>query len=351
MIPSLSDLLERCCDDRGPVAFHLRETLLPIEGRGAPFYPPTFAFDDDRRKWGKYNVDVLADGTAVALVDSVGSQANRMEPIFLRDPHRQLVPQVDISYGEGRSRSLLEAGHRLGDAIVRSTLLADEARAAFVALDRGDALPLARLAPTSLVFGAWDSRDTGAKVPRIVQSVIRAWSVSRLTRSAQFVPALDYQELGIVEEEAKLKGEEKKGLAERGFLHVPATAADGGIVADGPITRDLTVNLVALRRLGGPPELRRYLLGLSLVAATEPQDPFLRQGCVLVPDEEHPAAWTMIHRNGHREAVSMAPEEALAWAVAQAEAFGVKEARVVPFDPKLATADAAKAKKKKEKTA
>ncbi|HMV70226.1 MAG TPA: type I-U CRISPR-associated RAMP protein Csb1/Cas7u, partial [Myxococcota bacterium] len=278
------DLLERCANDRlGPVALHLRQDLLPVEGRGSPFYPATFAMDE------KYNIDTLADGTKVALVDSVGSQANRMEPLFLDERYRDLVPQIDIAY-DGGEVSLLEAGHRLGDAIVRSTALAAEARAAFQALDRGDAAPMARLAPTSLVFGAWDSRDTGVKVPRVVQSVIRAWGVSRLSRSAQFVPALNYATLGVMQEEEKLKADEKKQLAERGFLHVPAPGDHGGVIAEGPIRRDVTVNLVALRRLDGDrgPELRRYLLGLALIAAAEPLDPFLRQGCVLVPDAEAP---------------------------------------------------------------
>ena len=54
----------------------------------------------------------------------------------------------------------------------------DEAQKAFkLFLDTGDASALAKLAPTSLVFGVWDSRDTQAKLPRLVQSVIRAWDV------------------------------------------------------------------------------------------------------------------------------------------------------------------------------
>src|SRR6056297_3127899 len=55
-----------------------------------------------------------------------------------------------------RSVSIFEAGHRLGDAIVRSTELAEEAHAAFSLLNvHGDAGKIAKLAPTSLVFGAW----------------------------------------------------------------------------------------------------------------------------------------------------------------------------------------------------
>ena len=119
-----TDLLERFANDpAGPVALHRRQELLPVEGRGAPFFPPTFATDE------KYNIDRLADGTDVALVDTVGSQANRMEPVFLRVENRHLVPQIDIEYGDAESEtdgvvSILEAGHRLGDAVIRCTELA-----------------------------------------------------------------------------------------------------------------------------------------------------------------------------------------------------------------------------------
>jgi CRISPR-associated protein Csb1 len=244
--------------------------------------------------------------------------------------------------------SILQAGHRIGDAIVRCTLLAPAANAAFLALRRGDAEPMAKLAPTSLVFGVWDSRDTGVKVPRLVQSVIRAWSVTRLSRSAQFVPALDYPNLGIMEAEEKLKKDEKNVLAERGFLHVPSTGDHGGIVADGPIRRDVTVNLIALRRLDGPrgPALRRYLLGLGLIAASEPLDPFLRQGCMLVPDSERPSRWTLVGRDGTRTELALDATAVQAFARDAAGTFGVAAPRTERFDAKLAKQDMAKGKKK-----
>src|SRR4029077_4650250 len=96
-------------------------------------------------------------------------------------------------------------------------------------LDNGDASAIAKLAPTSLVFGVWDSRDTQAKLPRIVQSVVRAWDVTLLSRSAQYTPALDYAALEVFSEEDKQKAEGKTDnpLAQRGFVHVPATGAPG----------------------------------------------------------------------------------------------------------------------------
>jgi len=297
----------------------------------------------------KYNIDTLTDGTKVALVDSVGSQANRMEPLFLEEEFRELVPQITIRYGaeSHQAISILEAGHRLGDAVIRCTALASEAHEAFVHLGRGDAAPIARLAPTSLVFGAWDSRDTGIKVPRLVQAVIRAWEVAKLSRSAQFNPALDYASIGVVYE-TKVKAAEKKVWAERGYLHVPSTGDHGGVIARGPIVRDVTINLVALRRLNATDNgeaLRRYLLGLALIAGGEPLDPFLRQGCILVPDTERPAVWTVVGRDGSRSAVEWDTKAAVEYAKAAAKGWGIAEGREVKFDPKRAKADMAGKKK------
>lgn len=332
-------------DTRGPVALHLKQTLLPVEGEGGIIFPPTYADIG-------YNIDDLADGTKVATIDSVGAQANRMEPIFKAAPFVALVPQVNITYGNSRTVSILEAGHRLGDAIVRASDLKDEARAAFdLLLDNGDASAIARLAPTSLVFGVWDSRDTQAKLPRIVQSVIRAWDITPLRRSAQYNPPIDYAALDVfsADEKAKQEGDPKSPLAKRGFVHVPAGEAPGGIVARGPIERDVTVNLIALRRLDGEQgqALRRYILGLALVAAAEPPEAFLRQGCLLTLDPAKAGEWVAVGRDGRRTPVALTPETALAYATTAAGAFGVGRDRTVEFRKTLAQEDLGEGDKKK----
>ena len=343
---------ERCANDDpgGPVALALRQKLLPAEGEGAAIFPPTYA-SDGYEKTG-YNIDTLSDGTLVAAIDSVGAQANRMEPLFERaaagaaeNPLARLVPQVTIAYGNDRSISLLEAGHRLGDALVRSTELAGDAERAFrTFLDNDDASGIARLAPTSLVFGAWDSRGTQARLPRIVQATIRAWNVDVLKRSAQYNPPVDYAELDVFTdtEKQKQEGNRKSQLAQRGFVHVPATGEHGGVVVHGEIRRDVTVNLVALRRIRGDngPELRRYVLGLALAAATAPLDGYLRQGCLLTLDPGAPARWEAVGRDGGREEVAFADGAVLAFAERAAGAFGVGPDREVVFDKKRARDDA-----------
>lgn len=338
---------------RGPVALHLRQKLLPVEGEGAVFFPPTYAYRD---KPTPYCIDDLGDGTKVAQVDSVGSQANRMEPIFQRsgpgrpeNPLAKLIPQVEIILADERRVSILEAGHRLGDAIVRSSELKEAAQVAFrLLLDKGDATAIAKLAPTTLVFGAWDSRDTQAKLPRVVQSVVRAWDVDVLTRSAQYEPAADYTALEVFskEDKEKAEGDTKNPLAQRGFVHVPAVGTHGGVIARGGIYRDVTVNLIALRQLDGPQgdKLRRYVLGLALVAATEPMDGFFRQGCLLTLDPSAPGTWVLVARDGSRSSLSLDSEDILKYARRAAEAFGVGEDRQVRFQKDRAVSDVSDSK-------
>jgi CRISPR-associated protein Csb1 len=338
----------------GPAAIVTREPLIPVEGADGVLFPSTFASGDGFP--GGYNIDGDPNGENIALVDSVGSQANRIEPLFAEADHAALVPQVVITAGVKRI-NLLEAGHRAGDAIVRCSSLQQELQDAFKALLDGNATSLAKIAPTSLVFGVWDSRDTQAKMPRLIASTIRAYNVRKLTRSAQYVPATEYVGNGLLPEATDKAA--KDAYAERGFIHVPATGSHGGIIAKGGIRRDATLALAALKLINAGSDaeatlkLRRYILGLALVAFTKLPGGYLRQGTILVsdPDKEHKT--DEVYANGSRKPFTVTHEEALKYATAAAEAFGVGESREVPFDAEKAKADLAgkeaKTKAKKEK--
>jgi CRISPR-associated protein Csb1 len=177
--------------------------------------------------------------------------------------------------------------------------------------------------------------------------------VQPLRRSAQYNPPVNYAELEVFSDEEKQKAEGRTGnpLAERGFVHVPAVDNHGGVVVRGGIFRDVTVNLVALRRLEGDngEALRRYVLGLSLVAATEPQDGFLRQGCLLTPDFAAPGEWTLVHRTGERIPIALTAVEATDYAMAAAQRFGVGPSRRESFSKDRAKADLPAKEPKKAK--
>ena len=80
----------------------------------------------------------------------------------------------------------------------------------------------------------------------------------------------------------------------------------GGVVVEGGVRRDATLGLAALRQLhaGKNSEktliLRRYILGLSLVAITAPVESYLRQGCMLVINPDRPREFVEVHPDGRR---------------------------------------------------
>jgi len=352
-------LIDGWLEPDGPVALHLRQKLLPVEAdENGVIFPPTYADIG-------YNIDTLADGTLVATIDSVGSQANRLEPIFKStgkdqngnelNPLASLVPQIEIvlykAGGKVEKRSLLDLAHRAADAVVlASPTLAPEIAKAFEALrNTGNAAPLAAIAPTSLVFGVWDSRGgTGEKRPRLVRSIIRAWDVEVLHSAAQFNSvwkALSEEQKNDLVAEEKKKGKLKLsdvGLKDApaifrktdkipqfvGDAPNPAARILGGVRVKGSIERDVTINLVALRGIRGKDdsetnEVQKYLLGLALLAATADIELFLREGCLLrYANDDN---WKQVPRRGDPTDIKLPSQDQLfAYAVAAAAPFKAK---------------------------
>jgi CRISPR-associated protein Csb1 len=354
------DILETWANDpAAPVALHLKQKLTSVEcitpEDKCIIYPPTYADIG-------YNIDSV-DGKKVALVDSVGSQANRMEPLFKstsEKPEDWLVPQIQIALGSEKKKgkakkgtdaasteaddeptnittlSLLDLAHRGADAVVHSSgKLAELVRKAFAALrEKGDASKLCAIAPTSLVFGVWDSRGASSeKRPRLVRSIIRAWDVEVLHAAAQFNSVwkeLDDEDKDELQKESAKKGKPKLSVV--GLADAPAVFRDtkasqyfegapnpearvlGGVLVKGDIERTVTVNLVALRGLqaGDGPDgeqtkkMRTYLLSLALIAATGEMDLFLREGCHLryKADDQ----WFSVPRRGDTERIELVPK-------------------------------------------
>ena len=117
-------------------------------------------------------------------------------------------------------------------------------------------------------------------------------------------------------------------------------------MATGGIRRDAVLNLSPLRALGtasGESEdearLRRYILGLCLVALTAPAETALREGCELVPAPGSPAEWKTVRHDGTRAPVDLTHESARSFAEAAADDFGVEQ------DPVRAKFDSALARK------
>ena len=336
----------------GPAALVIREHLMPVEGNDGVFFPSTFADIG-------YNIDYEnprdKSGCNIALIDSVGSQANRIEPMFTEGEYAKLVPQITIKAGE-KTVNLLEVGHRAGDAIARFSSLEENLHEAFKSALKGNAIPLAKIAPTSLVFGVWDSRDTQTKLPRLISSTIRAYNVRELRRSATYFAPVDYLKEGVLSDKdaEKADGGAKNPLSSTGFVNAIATRTHGGVIAEGGIRRDAVLALSALKLLKADNEentrkLQRYILGLALVAFTKLPLGYYRQGTILVLDPEKQKEFCEVALNGKRTPSNITHEAALAFAKAAAEAVGVGESKAVEFDKNKAKKAIEDAKKKKSK--
>ena len=180
-------------------AFRSVTKLQPVGGEGDKVFPVTYsggAYATERR---------VLDGRLVdcVLIDSVQSQANRAEEALKAavERGRMQLPLVEVNFQEAKAQfrnplpnlTTLDVPHRLADAILRDSLLADGTRfsKSQYALQWGrsnlwNATAVYELCPTALVFGMWGSPDKpgglGAKFERAFVSEIVAVDVIGNTR-------------------------------------------------------------------------------------------------------------------------------------------------------------------------
>lgn len=376
----IEDLLE----GDGPVAIIIKQPLAPVDEDDRVIFPPTYPMtkwkgrvhtvrdgeytvtvelptgnktDKDEKKDNQkagYQIDRFPDGTNICEIDSPQSQSNRIEPKFKTIAEGKLVPQVEIKVGTEKV-NLLDVGHRAGDALVRMSSLAAEIHEAFTAGKKGDFFKLATIAPTSLVFGVWDSRSTQVKQQRVFKAYIRATDIRELSRSAQYTPAAAYVDVGAIGDDVERK-EGKEGddnnLSQEGMLHALSTQTVGGVMLTerSRLVRTVTVNLEAIRALrgsvtpsvtsgetanpvDGTEALRRYILGLALVAAFDEPDLNLREGCHLkYADKEAVSSGKLIYRAKKSEDCPFTVDHVLEFAKEAKSAFfklsGIEEGSI-----------------------
>jgi CRISPR-associated protein Csb1 len=178
----LLDRLSKACRG-GMTAVRVVTRLAPVGGDGDKVFPPTY-------EGGKYATEKRrVDGHEVeaVLLDSVQSQANRMEAALLEAVRAGecKIPLLQVTVPRGPGETVvtaLDAPHRAFDAIFRDSLLDGKKfrdsplgkRLVGARLDNATALFEA--CPTALIFGVWDSTGgggvTGTKVARAVISEI-----------------------------------------------------------------------------------------------------------------------------------------------------------------------------------
>ena len=250
---AMTDPIDRLLEEDS-VALHYRQKLKPMDEGDLSLFPPTYPVSREtkqHRHGTPYTVNVPGEGTKAAtpdpvrfktvVLDSIQSQANRMEATFTRE-FAHTVPRIGVRAG-AKTAMVTELSHRIADAAIRATDLEEEIRAAFEHHDAGDSVLLARLCPTALVYGAWDSRDTRVKIPRLIRCEIVAHDAEVSTRSAQFSGTFSREQLGMTETQWK------KG-AEVGFAPTPSVDQHGGVSVKGSIVQSAQIHLGAVRHLG-----------------------------------------------------------------------------------------------------
>lgn len=328
------------------VAIRGTATLEPAGGPGDKIFPPTHAVDDKNKKPGaKYAFETRRIGgkdVTCVLVDSVQSQANRMEEALqaLWDEKKIALPVVTVDFSKhptevenGAKKDLapevgrvtsLTAPHRIADALLRDSLLKDSDQLfrlsaigkSFTDASTKNATALFKVCPTALVFGLWDSTGPkgglGAKFQRALVSEIVGVNAASGSRTASRIDPLNIGKDAAVlykaadgdeiwtanADEAEKKdgepikvGSEKKAGKPSAVLHgniAPSIDAVGGGVTIDEAKHTVVLSLAALRRLGfaeGATEARTVLaaLGLLAVLASESRGHDLRSRCLLVP--------------------------------------------------------------------
>jgi CRISPR-associated protein Csb1 len=305
-------------------AFRSRVTLQPAGGVGTKVFPPTYAgavYATEKRR-----LPDRKDPVECVLLDSVQSQANRMEEALQQavDDGRLKLPVIEVDFepyfpGEDQSEGMrlldpvgkvssLQAPHRIADAILRDSMLDGTSfRQSDVgkAIDRvslQNATPLFELCPTALLFGMWDSTGPkgglGAKFERAMVSEIigidavygvkTSSRIDPLSIQLKAGPLYQAKSGGWTLDESEAKQEKSKRLilgkdgkpSEANHGNVTPSLSDrdretkeylAGGVTIASAEQTIVLSLPALRRLRFPVEgeldAKRDVAGRTVLAA------------------------------------------------------------------------------------
>ncbi len=343
------------------VAIRGTATLEPAGRPGDKIFPPTHALDNTSKKLepgAKYAFETRRidghDATCV-LIDSVQSQANRMEEALqaLWDEKKIALPVVSVDFSAiapdvGRVTSLT-APHRIADALLRDSLLngqlfrLSDIGKSFTDASTRNATALFKVCPTGLVFGLWDSTGPkgglGAKFQRALVSEIvginaahgsktasRIDPLNILKKAADIYVAADDNERWTtdIEKAKKYEADDKDhkrgGPIKFGKEGKPSEVNHGNVTPSidsvgGGVTIDearhsVVLSLASLRRLGfttGAEEARTVLaaLGLLAVFAAESRGHDLRSRCLLVPRKGSALKLEAVARDGRTTPIEL----------------------------------------------
>jgi len=352
-------------------AFRCVAEFEPVGGKGDKVFPPTY-------EGGKYATeDRVINGTTVpcVLLDSVQSQANRMEQALLDAWERKKIslPVVTVDFTDcdlpkPLRITSLEAPHRIADALLRDSMLdgtvfrKSEVGRKLDNVSSRQATALFEICPTTLILGMWDSTGPrgglGVKVARAIVSEIVGHGVEAGVKTSSRIDTaqimLGAGSLYRAKEgditwtlDEKSAARDKKGPLKVGKEGKPSEANHSNItpsIARGGVTIQRAVqitvlSLPALRRLRFPlageqisrPDVdepaRTALAALGLCAAvlSQAQGCDLRSRCQLHPTG--PFVWNLLDKPGDvPRQFSLSPEQSVALfdeALKQAQKVGL----------------------------
>lgn len=356
MALTLKELTESC---RDAAAIRRVTRLQPAGGIADKVYPPTY-------EGGTYAIDKrVIDGARVpcALLDSVQSQANRME-LALLEAHRAekiKIPVITVDFSKSLpdvgSITSLEAPHRMADAILRDSDLngtpfrKSEAGKILDSASAANATGLLGVCPTALVFGLWDSAGPrgglGTKFARALVSEVIGVDVETGVRPASRIDPLGIQKVPAPLYKAKSGDDwttdEKAAATDKGKPVKIGKEGKPSEINHGNVTPSLkndkgpnhggvtfayarqvsVLSLPALRRLSFPEPNKaatsdRNLAGHTVLAALSiaavtlsvAKGLDLRSRCLLVPEPGRGAEFEIVGLDGAVTTFTLTVDEA-----------------------------------------
>lgn len=324
------------------------QRLQPAGGPGDKIFPPTYPGEGTNAP-ARHVFEIRrinGNDLRCVLIDSVQSQANRLEEVLLaavrtgriKLPHivvdfsGQKVKGTDI--GDLGSITSLDAPHRVFDAIIRDSELGGtkftetEHYKKLVLAKSTNALKVFELSPTSLVFGVWNSTGEGgglgAKFPRcIVSEIIGVGALDGQKGAVRIDP------LGIRASVKVLggpldwsiatgaKGEKSVRPSEINHSNIVSNLVPSGVTIDYAL-HTAVITCAGLRRLKFPaPNIKdesagqTVLAALALVGLTEQggNGYALRSRCDLVCEGQTP--FEIVRADGSTEKLEMDAGQAI----------------------------------------
>lgn len=343
-MPELTYELLTQAVDGNAAAFRLILRLEPVSPK---VFPPTY----EGGKYATENRRIDGQDLPCVLLDSVPSQANRME-LALQDEWDSKtieLPVVTVDFSAIGNPAIpritsLQAPHRIADAILRDSLIDDgkakkKFRESYIGkeldkLSNAYATPLLKHAPHCLVFGLWDSTGPrgglGVKFARsLISEIIGVNAVQGVKTSSRIDPlnirvtsgvlyrakggGWTLNETAAATEKGKAIKLGKDGKpSEANHGNVTPSTSDGGFTIDYA-EQTTVISLPALRRLRFPAQpgarstpdgdlaSRAYLAAVGLLSATLAIEAGcdLRSRCLL--RATNPVSWMLLGRPGDKD--------------------------------------------------